>query len=108
LIPLLLITTYAENLGAHLSGLLAVYPIMFSIIYSFTLAKNGYDQLRSFFSGIAFGQISFVSFLASAAYLPINHYGLWLSAIIGITLLIAALVFFLKRRHTIRIHIKQG
>ncbi len=67
----LLITHFSSNLGAHLSGLLAMFPVMASVLAVFTHRQSGNIFAIHLLRGMVFGYYAFTCFcLVLALMLP--------------------------------------
>jgi hypothetical protein len=58
----MLLTAVSGVVGAHLSGLLAPFPIITSVLAVFTQANNGADQTRLLLRNFLFGFCGFAAF----------------------------------------------
>ena len=66
-----LVTHFSENLGPHLSGLFAVFPVITSVLAVFSHRHSGYECTVLLLRGLLFGLIAFAAFcLALAMLLP--------------------------------------
>ncbi len=77
LIPLLVITGIARIIGPNYSGLLTIFPLIWSIVFSFTNAQGGRDAVVCFFRGAALGQFAYFAFFATLIIFPTNNLWLW-------------------------------
>lgn len=58
----LAITGLANSLGSHLSGLLAAFPVLTSVLVTFTHAQEGAAPAGAFLRGQLLGLVSFATF----------------------------------------------
>lgn len=66
-----LVTHFSSGLGAHLSGLLAMFPVMASVLAVFTHRQSGSVPAIQLLRGTLFGYYAFASFcIALALMLP--------------------------------------
>jgi hypothetical protein len=66
-----LVTHFAANLGPHLSGLFAVFPVITSVLAVFSHRYSGYECTVLLLRGLLFGLYAFAAFcLALAMLLP--------------------------------------
>lgn len=66
-----LVTHFSESLGPQLSGLLAVFPVITSVLAVFSHWRSGYGCTVLLLRGLLFGLIAFAAFcLALALLLP--------------------------------------
>ncbi|MEL6372486.1 MAG: hypothetical protein AAFR04_00790 [Pseudomonadota bacterium] len=56
------ITALAARLGPILAGIVATYPVMLTVIGSFSFARNGHATLASFYRGSMLSMLSFALF----------------------------------------------
>jgi hypothetical protein len=89
-----LVTHFSSNLGPRLSGLLAVFPVVTSVLAVFSHRYSGYECTVVLLRGLMFGLYAFVAFcLVLALLLPALGISLsFLAAVTG-----AVLVQFLSR-----------
>lgn len=64
-----LLTGLAEVLGARLSGMLAAFPVLASVLSAFTHAQAGADDVAAFLRGLVRGLLSFALFCFVVAVL---------------------------------------
>ena len=87
-----LVTHFAANLGPQLSGLLAVFPVITSVLAVFSHRYSGYECTVLLLRGVLFGLIAFAAFcLALALLLPAWGIGLGFLAAVGCALLVQVL-----------------
>lgn len=65
----LVLTSVATRLGAHLTGLLAPFPVYATILASFAHRTQGADAARAVLRGLLLGLFAFSSFFVSLALL---------------------------------------
>ena len=65
----LLLTALAETLGARLSGMLAAFPVLASVLAAFTHAQDGPGPAADFLRGLVRGLLSFALFCFVVAVL---------------------------------------
>jgi hypothetical protein len=66
------ITTFANSIGAQLSGLIAPFPVFGVIMAAFTHAQQGGDQATRLVRGIVVGSLGFtIFFIVVAGLLPL-------------------------------------
>jgi hypothetical protein len=65
----LLLTGLAGTLGSHLSGLLASFPVLATVLAAFTHAQDGPAAAAQFLRGFATGLVAFAVFCFAAAEL---------------------------------------
>ncbi len=63
------LTTFANHLGPHLSGLIAPFPIFGTIIAAFTHRQQGPDAAARLLRGVVFGSLSYAAFFLIAGSL---------------------------------------
>ena len=69
--PVLFFMAIEPNLGPHLSGLLAVFPVITSVLAVFSHRYSGYECTVLLLRGLVFGLYAFAAFcLALAMLLP--------------------------------------
>jgi hypothetical protein len=69
----LALTTFANYLGPHLSGLIAPFPVFGTIIAAFTHRQQGSQAAASLLRGVVFGSLSYaVFFLIAGSLLTIS------------------------------------
>jgi uncharacterized membrane protein (GlpM family) len=79
------VTTLATSLGETWSGILAVFPVIGSVLAVFTHTALGPAQVVQIYQGMARGLYSFVAFfLGLATLLPITS--IWMSCLISIAM----------------------
>ena len=96
-----LLTTSADHLGPSLSGLLAPFPVITSVITPFTHSRFGSAAVAQLLRGVVLGLFSFVSFyVVLAQLLPGQPAPLAYAAAIVTSVLVHALalrLIFLRR-----------
>ena len=84
-----LVTHFAANLGPHLSGLFAVFPVITSVLAVFSHRHSGYECTVLLLRGLLFGLIEFAAFcLALAMLLPAYGVGPGFLAAVSCALLV--------------------
>jgi len=84
-----LVTHFAANLGPHLSGLLAVFPLITSVLAVFSHRYSGYECTVLLLRGLLIGLYAFAAFcLALAMVLPAYGTGLGFLAAVSCALLV--------------------
>jgi hypothetical protein len=63
----LAITGLSNSLGSHLSGLLAAFPVLTSVLVTFTHAQEGPSAAAAFLRGQLLGLVSFATFTFALA-----------------------------------------
>jgi hypothetical protein len=63
------LTTFADALGPHLSGLIAPFPVFGTIITAFTHRQQGADAATRLLRGIVFGSLAYTGFFLIAGSL---------------------------------------
>ncbi|MGA2502861.1 MAG: hypothetical protein ABSG01_02070 [Anaerolineales bacterium] len=63
------LTTFADTLGPHLSGLIAPFPVFGTIITAFTHRQQGADAATRLLRGIVFGSLAYTAFFLIAGSL---------------------------------------
>jgi hypothetical protein len=63
------LTTFANALGPHLSGLIAPFPVFGTIITAFTHRQQGADAATRLLRGIVFGSLAYTAFFLIAGSL---------------------------------------
>ncbi len=63
------LTTFANALGPHLSGLIAPFPVFGTIITAFTHRQQGPDAATRLLRGIVFGSLAYTAFFLVAGNL---------------------------------------
>jgi len=58
----LLITRFAANLGAHLSGMLAMFPVLASVLAVFSHRQSGAAYTARLLGGMVYGYYAFAAF----------------------------------------------
>src|SRR3954470_11836547 len=94
----LLLTGLAGALGPRLSGLLASFPVLATVLAAFTHAQEGPAAAAQLLRGFATGLVAFAVFCFSVAELLPDH-GIALSFLVGagVSLVAHALSFGLQR-----------
>jgi hypothetical protein len=94
------LTAVAGWLGPQLSGLLAPFPIIATVLATFTHAQRGTDELRRLLRGLlaGFGAFALFCFVLSLALRQADTAAAFAIAT-GIALLVQALVLALAREH---------
>jgi hypothetical protein len=103
----LLLTTFANNLGPQISGLLSPFPIFGVVITSFTHYQQGSKAASQVVRGIAWGSFAFNAFfLIIALLLPIwPAWAVYLTAT-GTAILLNSLSFRIMRRQEQTVNIQ--
>ncbi|MGZ6347681.1 MAG: hypothetical protein ACXWNC_08980 [Anaerolineales bacterium] len=78
------LTTFANTLGPHLSGLIAPFPVFGTIITAFTHRQQGKDAAGRLLRGIVFGSLAYTAFFLVAGSL-LTHISLGWTYIIAST-----------------------
>jgi hypothetical protein len=88
------LTTFANALGPHLSGLIAPFPVFGTIITAFTHRQQGADAATRLLSGIVFGSFAYTTFFLVAGNL-LTHISLGWTYIIAsaVALCVSAVTF---------------
>lgn len=91
-----MIMTGADVLGGQLSGVFATFPVVMTVIGSFTLHQSGRDALRRMLRGVSLSLLSFcMFFLVMGLSLPhvglVAAYGLALLTAVGMSAVMIAL-----------------
>lgn len=95
----LALTAISGALGPHLSGLLAPFPIITSILAVFTHAHSGVNQLGVLLSNFLIGFYGFAAFcFALAVALPGLETGVAFGLAAAVALAVQALVFLQRSR----------
>jgi len=95
----LALTAISGALGPHLSGLLAPFPIITSILAVFTHAHGGVNQLGVLLSNFLIGFYGFAAFcFALAVALPGLETGVAFGLAAAVALAVQALVFLQRSR----------
>ena len=93
----LALTGVSGVLGSHLSGLLAPFPIITSVLAAFTHAHDGSDEARVLLRGFLFGFHGFAAFcFVLAVTLSALSTGAAFGLATGAALAVQALVFLLR------------
>ncbi len=66
------LTTFANTLGPHLSGLIAPFPVFGTIITVFTHRQQGPDATARLLRGIVFGSLAYTAFFLVSGSLLIH------------------------------------
>ena len=83
------VTYFSANLGPHLSGLFAVFPVMASVLAVFSHRRSGYECAVLLLRGLLFGLYAFAAFcLALAMLLPASGTGAGFVAAVSCALLV--------------------
>lgn len=99
LVLVVVISAASGALGANLSGLLAPFPIITSVLAVFTYAHGGRDQARVLLRGFLVGFYGFASFCFVLAYTLDSLSGLAAFALASLAALaVQATVFALRSR----------
>jgi hypothetical protein len=85
----LLLTGLAGTLGPHLSGLLATFPVLATVLAAFTHAQDGPAAAAQFLRGFATGLVAFAVFCFSLAEL-LPHQSIAAAFLISSAIAIAA------------------
>lgn len=85
----------AERLGGQLSGIVASYPVILTVIGSFTLHQWGRDALLRVLRGISLSLLSFVAFFLVMGEMigkigPVAAFALATPAAVGVSALLVA------------------
>jgi hypothetical protein len=88
-ILVLLLTSLADRLGPHLSGVLTPFPVATAIVAGFTHAQLGADATAWFFRGFIPGLCGFALFcFLLAALLPVQPWPVAVAAALGAQLVV--------------------
>jgi hypothetical protein len=99
----LAVTFGADRLGPRLSGILAMFPVMGSVLTGFTHAYQGRDHAVALLRGMALGYFAFAAFcFAIISLLPGNSiavaFGIAFVFALGVQVGIKAVVAFWRKR----------
>ncbi len=89
LVPVAAVTASAHLLGAHLSGLLASFPIMTPVLAAFTQSRHGAAEAARLLHGLATGFFSYTIFCFVIA---VSLEGLGIAVSFGLATLLALAV----------------
>ena len=93
------LTTFADWLGPHLSGLIAPFPIYGIVLTVFAHLQQGSVAARQTLRGVALGSFAFSSFfLVTGLLLPLAGIGWTYLAAVMITIMVNIAVLILSRR----------
>jgi len=93
------LTTVSSTLGSHLSGLLATFPVVTTVLAAFTHAQSGHEDMRRLVRGMltGLGGYSLFCFTISAGIRSMGTAGAFLLAIV-VALLTQAAMFAVSQR----------
>jgi len=91
----LLVTYLANHLGPRLSGLLAMFPVMSTVLVGFSHRQSGGQFATRLLRGMVYGYFGFACFCAVLA-LTLPELGIGAAFILALT--IALLVHLIARR----------
>jgi hypothetical protein len=95
---LLALTTFADSLGPHLSGLIAPLPIYGSVFAAFTHRQQGADAVAQLLRGVVAGSLAYAAFFLVAGGLLADHSIGWTYLLASMAAVcISGLVFYLPR-----------
>jgi hypothetical protein len=93
-----LLTSLAQMLGPHLSGLLSPFPIFVSVLVIFTHIFEGIDSAQQLLYGVILGLFSFATFFISIA-LFIQSSGIPFALVVAIVSALATQGIILMVKH---------
>jgi uncharacterized membrane protein (GlpM family) len=98
-----LVTHFSSDLGAHLSGLLAMFPVMASVLVVFTHRQSGNVFAIHLLRGTVFGYYAFASFcIVLALMLPMAGIASAFLAAFGVAAAVQAISRGHLQRHLTR------
>ncbi len=101
------LTTFANALGPHLSGLIAPFPVFGTIITAFTHRQQGADAATRLLRGIVFGSLAYTAFFLIAGSL-LTHLSLgWTYVIASAAAICVSAVTFISPAIFSRNHISR-
>jgi hypothetical protein len=102
------LTTLANTLGPHLSGLIAPFPVFGTIITAFTHRQQGADAAARLLRGIVFGSLAYTAFFLIAGSLLTHISPLWTYGIASAAAISVSAVMFIAPRIFSRKRIPSG
>jgi hypothetical protein len=89
------LTTFANALGPHLSGLIAPFPVFGTIITAFTHRQQGADAATRLLRGIVFGSLAYTAFFLIAGSL-LTHFSVEITYLLAsIAAIIVSVITFI-------------